>query len=131
MVTVVTPEQFADLLQMETRPVLAGCLQRDSGFMEQCMILQAVATAAGKDAQICLLDPDWLNEFCKKYSISGTPSFLLFEKGNEQGRFLGKAELHNLLRMVRVKESKVEGFYDRQRRNLRLDMELSSAGSWV
>lgn len=130
MVTVVTPEQFASILDTEDRPVLAGCLQRDSSFMEQCMVLQAASTAVEGKARVCLMDPDWLNEFCRKFSISGTPSYLLFNGGTEYERFLGRAELHNLTAMARrllpaARHPEAQG-----RQAPRFDMELSRAGYW-
>lgn len=102
MIPTLTPTEFARLINSESRPILAGCLENDTLHDEQLGVLSHIERAFSQQFSVCLMDPDYRSEFDRTYAIAGTPSYLLFYQGEEKTRFLGYADALNLMNILLV-----------------------------
>jgi hypothetical protein len=53
-----------------------------------------------EEIKLCLLKEDFQGAFRKKYSVKGSPTFLIFSGGIEKGRMLGKADPKTLMAFI-------------------------------
>ncbi len=102
MLQTLTPKEFAAVLEHESRPILAGCLEPGPLYAEQLKVLEEVALTCAKQFSVCLMSPDYCSEFSRTYAIAGTPSYLFFYQGVEKTRFLGHADAINLMSILLV-----------------------------
>ncbi len=94
-----TPTEFVRHLAQESRPVLAGLLGTGAENKGQRDVLERVAGFA-QQFSVCLLDSEFSSDFFRTYAIAGTPSYLLFIRGKEKTRFLGYADVMNLMSIL-------------------------------
>lgn len=74
------------------QPVLILCMPRDLDFQSQVKSLARCCESQGGTVIPAVLDENFIGPFQCKYCVKGTPTFLIFDRGEEQGRILG---LHN------------------------------------
>lgn len=82
------------------RPVLVLCMSKDKSFAAQMSEIKKIQSACSRYLKICLLDEDFLGVFMDRYSVKGTPTFLVFDKGKEQERLLGSVKYQDLVRFI-------------------------------
>ena len=80
----------------ESRPVLVLCMHRDSEFQEQIDIIRGICRSYGGRLKACLIEEEFIEPFKEKVNIKGTPTFMIFIGGTEEGRMLGQAEQQTL-----------------------------------
>lgn len=102
MLTTYRPKEFSALLAQEKRPVLAGCLDVDALHTEQLDVLRRITQTFHNRFSVCLLNPEYFSEFSRTYAIAGTPSYILFYLGKEKTRFIGYADVLNLMNIMLV-----------------------------
>jgi len=95
MSRLIKPNDFENEVLGCDRPVLMACLSRDFRFKEQKEILDSVLEDYGCSLKLCLRDKETLGDF-RKFGIEGSPTFIIFHEGKEQGRMLGMVERDSL-----------------------------------
>ena len=95
MLNSIKPNDFENEVLGYDKPVLMACLSRDFRFKEQKEILDSVLRDYGGSLKVCLRDKDTLGDF-RKFGIEGSPTFIIFHEGKEQGRMLGTVEKDRL-----------------------------------
>ncbi len=72
-------------------PVLLAYIRRDHIFREQLQVLETVAEAMRSSIKVCMVDENF-NEILIRFEIVGDPTFIVFSKGKEKGRLLGRTD---------------------------------------
>lgn len=91
-VNIISNRNFEANILSSDRPVLLMCVSGVRAFAEQEQVLRQLSGRCRKLIDICCLEEDFINGFKEMYNIKGTPVFLLFHKGQEKGRMLGRAD---------------------------------------
>ena len=86
-------EDFEREVLKEKMPVLVLCMHQDSDFHGQIEIIERTTAESYCDRlKVCLLEEESVGVFREKYSVGGTPTFIVFRDGREISRLLGQAE---------------------------------------
>jgi len=85
-------DNFVREVLEERRPVLVLCMLRDSEFQEQIAIIEGTCRSYGERLKACLIEEEFIGAFKEKFNVKGTPTFMIFIGGTEEGRNLGQAE---------------------------------------
>ena len=93
----------ADNFRMEVSeekcPLLLAYIYRDHSYLEQVKALESVARIFGGALKICLIDHN-LNGVLHHFQIEGSPTFIIFSKGKEKGRVLGRTDKEKLVSLA-------------------------------
>ncbi len=92
-------DNFSSEVLREQMPVLLARIRRDYGYKAQARILEGISKAYVKRLKVCILEENSIGTF-KKYGIDGSPAFVIFHRGDEKGRILGKADKNTLNHFV-------------------------------
>jgi hypothetical protein len=92
-------DNFESEIRLEMKPVLLACIRRGFELREQIDLLEKLSRKYTHNLKICLLF-EGLNEAYRTLAIEGTPTFLLFFRGEEKGRMLGKVKMETLSTFV-------------------------------
>ncbi len=111
MFTTVGKKNFDIEVLEERQPVLLAYIRRDYGYIEQTKSLEAISNRYEDSLKICLLDDSSIETF-KRCGIDGSPAFVIFHKGKEKGRKLGKANIIALSQFVSEVLLKIKGLSD-------------------
>lgn len=91
MFTIVGKKNIKVEVLKAKRPVLLAYIRQDYGYIEQKKAVEAISKRYADALKICLLDESSIGTF-KRCGIDGSPAFVIFHKGEEKGRKLGKAD---------------------------------------
>lgn len=91
MVTFINNQNYTTEIDRAGKPVLLLCMPKGPDFSGQSILLHQVAEKYTDTVKVCLLEEELINGFRQMLHIKGTPVYLLFFKGKEQGRMLGMA----------------------------------------
>lgn len=83
-------------LPEEDKAVPLLCMYRDTEFQRQIEIIEALHKIYAAKLKACVLEEEFIEVFMERYSIKGTPTFLIFIGGREKNRMLGQASLESL-----------------------------------
>lgn len=89
-------DSFVREVLEESRPVLVLCMHRDSEFQEQIDVIEGMCKTYGERLKACLIEEEFIGGFKEKFNVKGTPTFMIFIGGTEEGRMLGQAEQQTL-----------------------------------
>lgn len=89
---------YSEVLR-EGLPVLLARIRRDYDYKAQTRILDGVSRGYLDRLKVCILDENSIGTF-EKCGIDGFPAFVIFHKGEEKGRMLGKADWDSLDRFL-------------------------------
>ena len=78
------------------KPVLLMCVSGGRVYAQQARVLRQLSSHYRKIVDACCLEEDFINGFREMYEIKGMPAFLLFHRGEEKGRLLGRADKERL-----------------------------------
>ena len=78
------------------KPVLLMCVSGGPVYAQQARVLRQLSSHYRKIVDTCCLEEDFINGFREMYEIKGMPVFLLFHRGEEKGRLLGRADKERL-----------------------------------
>jgi hypothetical protein len=92
LVRIIRPENFEQEVVAEKKPFLLLCMPRDEEFPKQLKVIEDVATKCSEGIKVGLLAEEFIEAFRKRYSIVGTPTFLILVEGEERSRMLGLAD---------------------------------------
>lgn len=97
LVNIISNSNFEAEILTGDKPVLLMCVSGGRMYAEQARVLKQLSGAYGQMVDICCLEEDFVNGFKKMYGINGTPVFLLFHRGQEMGRMLGRVDKERLV----------------------------------
>lgn len=84
-------DNFDSEVKKAETPVLLACIHRGYGYKTQAKALDSMLKKFNGELKVCLIDEDYKNAF-KGLGIEGVPTYILFIKGKEKGRILGKTD---------------------------------------
>jgi thioredoxin-like negative regulator of GroEL len=87
---------FIQQVLQAKRMVLVLCTLKNDPFAEQKEVIDFVFNAYGDHVKVCLLDEEFIPQFCQEYNVKGTPTFLFFSEGKEIDRILGCADCRTI-----------------------------------
>jgi len=102
MFTSIGVDNFSAEVVDEKRPVLLAYIVPDYAYIGQLEVLEIVAERYLDDlVKICLLNENFVKDMASRnIIIDGSPTFIIFNKGEEKARRLGKMDAENLLSFV-------------------------------
>ena len=102
MITSIGADNFSAEVVNEKRPVLLAYIVPDYVYVGQLEVLEIVSKRYLDDlVKICLLNEKSLQEMASRnILIDGSPTFIIFNKGEEKARRIGKTDAENLLAFV-------------------------------
>lgn len=94
-------DNFRVKVTHERRPVLMACIYRGYEFEKQMEVLGQLCDTYNDVMKLYYIDEDDRKIFMKTFNISGTPTYILFQNGQEIDRLLGNADVDTLQRFIK------------------------------
>jgi thiol-disulfide isomerase/thioredoxin len=91
-VKTIEPQAFDVELRGGGVPLLVAFLKRNERFSDQVGVLEATCRRCGGSLRCFLYDEDYLDMATERFSVKGTPTFLLFHRGREVDRLIGESD---------------------------------------
>lgn len=85
----------------EEKTVFVACIRDDFDYQETMGDIESVALFTGPNLKVCYVLEDLLPYFEKRFSVSGTPSFLIIKNGDLLDSILGKISARGLMDFIR------------------------------
>jgi len=98
--TVVSLSNFRDEVLRSKDAVLVAFLHQGLGYKQQLEVVEHIAVSYGPALKVCVAAAEDLEVFSRMHQMTGTPAFLLFRQGKEQGRLLGESDEEWLLAFI-------------------------------
>jgi hypothetical protein len=90
-----------DSVFREEKTIFVACIRDDIDYQETMGEIESVALFSGPDLKVCFALEDLLPYFEKRFSVSGTPSFLIIKNGDLLDSILGKTSAQGLMDFIR------------------------------
>jgi len=102
MFTSIGVDNFSAEVVYEKRPVLLAYIVPHYAYTGQLEVLEIVSKRYFDDSiKICLLSENFIkNKESRFFEIDGSPTFIVFNKGKEKARVMGKTNAENLVLFV-------------------------------
>jgi len=100
MFSLITPEMINPEVFREGKPVLLAFLRKGNDFAEHTKTLKHLSELYEDRLKVCLGDELFLDTFFKWFGFRGTPFYLLVSDGKVIGRFLGRADVGDLEKLL-------------------------------
>ena len=91
---------FESEIGEKTKPVLVLFIHWEGESQEQIGIIETLSNRYGEAIKMCLLEEEFIGPFSEKFGVKGSPTYLLFVRGQEKGRMLGRADLKTLQKFL-------------------------------
>ncbi|MCJ2165067.1 MULTISPECIES: thioredoxin family protein [unclassified Pseudodesulfovibrio] len=101
MIKTIEPQAFDLELQSHGEPFLVAFLKRNERFAFQTEIMDTICKSHGNTVRCFLYDSDYLDTAMERFSVEGTPTFLLFSQGREVNRLIGESDDETLDEFIR------------------------------
>ena len=101
MVRTIEPQAFDLELQSSDEPLLVAFLKRNERYADQAEILEKTSQSHKDRVRCFLYDSDYLDTAQERFAVKGTPTFLLFDKGQEVDRLIGESDGETLDDFIR------------------------------
>lgn len=101
MVKTIKPQAFDIELQGNTDPFLVAFLKRNERFSTQARMLEETEKAFGTRLRCFLFNSDYLDTAMDRFKVKGTPTYLLFEDGQEVDRLIGESDGETMDEFIR------------------------------
>ncbi len=95
-IRIIRSDNFRKEVLEEGKPTLLMCMGRVYGFYEQIEVVKSISRINNRILKVCILEEEFIKAFMKKFKVSGTPTFFIFNKGKENGRMLGCRDKESL-----------------------------------
>ncbi len=99
-INLIRPENFAQEVIAEKKPVLLLIMPRDDQFPQQLKLMEDIAGRYSEELKVGVLCEESIEAFQRSYSVSGTPLFMILMEGKERGRILGLADQEMLTDLI-------------------------------
>ena len=102
MFTPIGVDNFSAEVIDEKRPVLLAYIVPDYAYAGQLEVLEIVSKRDYDDSvKICVLNEDFIKDKESRIlEIDGSPTFFIFNKGEEKARMMGKTDAEDLMSFV-------------------------------
>ena len=87
---VVSASNFRREVLQKKIPVLLAYLRQGQEYNEQLGVVENIARHYGAAMKVCLVAQEDLEAISEACNTTGTPAFLFFRQGKENGRLLGQ-----------------------------------------
>ncbi|MCX5914272.1 MAG: hypothetical protein NTV04_20350 [Deltaproteobacteria bacterium] len=87
---------FEAAIGEEAKPVLILSMHLNGESRKEMGIIETISKKYAKAIKVCLLKEEFIGPFSEKFGVKGSPTYLLFVRGQEKGRMLGRADLKTL-----------------------------------
>jgi thioredoxin-like negative regulator of GroEL len=84
-----------NIIQSE-KPVLLLCIHSGTELTGQLALLKELSVSYDETIAVHILAVEFVPAFMERFGVTGTPTFFIFDKGEEKGRLLGHADLARL-----------------------------------
>lgn len=101
IVTHITAETMAAVIEEEDKPVLLACIRNDANLRENLTVLDTVAVYAGPSIRVCYATEDLFSVTATRYQVTGTPTFLVIRKGALLDSLLGRTTPQALMQFLK------------------------------
>lgn len=95
-ISLIKLDNFNKEVLEEKKPILLLCMTRNDEFQQQMGVIEDISKKYGEELKIGLIDEEFIGVFKQKFNIKGTPTFLIFVKGQEKSRMLGEGDQKTL-----------------------------------
>lgn len=92
MVKTLGPQAFDVELTSGDAPLLVAFLKRNERFADQAEALERAEMCRSDKVRCFLYNTDYLATAMERFEVKGTPTFLLFDKGQEINRLIGESD---------------------------------------
>ncbi len=92
MIKTIEPQLFEMELNGPGEPLLVAFLKRNERFAEQAETMEQICRTHRRQVRCYLFDADYLDTAMERFSVKGTPTFLLFKQGQEVNRLIGESD---------------------------------------
>ena len=92
-------------------PVLVACIRDNRDYPEIIEEIESVAVFSGPDLRVCYALEDLLPYLENRFSVNGTPTFLLISHGELKDSLLGKTSVQDLMTFIRHHVPSLDGVY--------------------
>jgi thioredoxin-like negative regulator of GroEL len=92
MVKTIEPQAFDIELQSSSELFLVAFLKRNEKFSYQLKIIEDASRKHGDKVCCYLYNSDYLETAMQRFSVKGTPTFILFSEGCEVDRLIGESD---------------------------------------
>ncbi len=99
-IKLIRPENFAQEVTAEKKPVLLLIMPWDDQFPQQLRLLEDIAGRHTEELKVGVLHQESIETFKRSYGVSGTPIFMILVEGKERGRILGLADQEMLTNLI-------------------------------
>ena len=93
--------EFNDLELGVNHPALVLFNRLESDSDDQIALLEQVVSGLPADLSVFVLEKECIDFFAQRHKVKGSPTYLLFDSGQERGRILGKSDYSSLLGFIR------------------------------
>jgi thioredoxin-like negative regulator of GroEL len=100
-VKTIEPQAIDVEIQDGRAPLLVAFLKRNERYPTQLEVLEDACRDYGKSVRCFLYNSDYLDTATERFSVQGTPTFLLFCMGREVNRLIGESDRATLDDFVR------------------------------
>jgi thioredoxin-like negative regulator of GroEL len=107
MVKNIEPQDF-DLELRGGQPFLVAFLKKNERFRAQIRVLNDAESQHAGRLNCYLYAEDYLDTAMQRFTVKGTPTFLLFSGGREVDRLIGESDRETLDEFIRVSLGKSE-----------------------
>lgn len=95
-VSLIGLDNFEDKFLKERTPILLLCMPRSVDSAVQISVLESMQEIFGGKLRVFILKDEFLTAFRERFTIRGTPTFLIFVEGSEIGRMCGLTDQDTL-----------------------------------
>ena len=88
-------DNFQSEVLEQNRPVILAYIRRDYQYKEQTDVLNNLSKMFGDAVKICLIEGESA-AILRRLKIGGAPAFLIFYRGKETARILGRTNAETL-----------------------------------
>ena len=89
-VIIVGLDNFETEVIEAARPTLLECLHSSPSLADHLETLKKLSRSEKNKLKVCMLETSDIEAFRERLDIGGTPTFLVFQQGEEKGRLLGE-----------------------------------------
>jgi hypothetical protein len=93
-------EIFEQNIIKSDKPVLLLCIHRGTEWEGQLSSIKQLSQLVGDAVKIYMLAEEFIPAFMDRFQVTGTPTFFIFNKGEEKGRLLGQADIPMLTQFL-------------------------------
>ncbi len=96
LIQIMDLDNFDQMMLNSSIPVLVVCLRNNEACQEQLNIIESVAARYHNKITGYVVAEELVPQFCQRFNVKGTPTFLFLLQGREMDRMLGSTDRESL-----------------------------------